>query len=226
MSAGSYLSKIFGASPIRPLQDHMARVLECAEALPPFMEAAQAGDWERAGKQRKELTRLENEADDLKKDIRMHLPSTLFMPVSRSDVLDLLTVQDRVANKAKDVAGLVLGRQMNLPAAIADDYNRFLQRNLDAVRQAHRTVRELNDLMESGFGPAEIEAILRLIDELDDIERDTDELQVPLRSSLFAIEKDLPPIDAMFLYRVIDWTGDIADMAQRVGSRLQLLIAR
>lgn len=226
MSAGSYLSKIFGASPIRPLQDHMARVQECAEALPPFMAAAQAGDWERAGKQRREISRLENEADDLKKDIRMHLPSTLFMPVSRSDVLDLLTVQDRVANKAKDVAGLVLGREMNFPQDLTADYNSFLERNLDAVRQAHRTVRELNDLMETGFGPAETAVILRLIDELDDIERETDDLQVPLRGRLYAIERDLPPIDVMFLYRVIDWTGDIADMAQRVGSRLQLLIAR
>ena len=204
----------------------MARVQECAEALVPFMESAQSGDWELAAKQRREISRLENEADDLKKDIRMHLPSTLFMPVSRSDVLDLLTVQDRVANKAKDVAGLVLGRQMTFPPRLSKDYNSFLQRNLDAVRQAHHTVRELNDLMESGFGPAETEAILRMIDQLDDIERETDDMQVPLRSRLHAIEHDLPPVDVMFLYRVIDWTGDIADMAQRVGSRLQLLIAR
>ena len=43
---------------------------------------------------------------------------------------------------------------------------------------------------------------------------------------VFAIERDLPPIDAMFLYRILDWTGDIGDRAQRVGSRLQLMLAR
>jgi len=29
----------------------------------------------------------------------------------------------------------------------------------------------------------------------------------------------------MFLYQVIQWTGELADQAQRVGSQLQLLIA-
>jgi hypothetical protein len=30
----------------------------------------------------------------------------------------------------------------------------------------------------------------------------------------------------MFLYKIIDKTGGIADRAQRVGSRLQLMLAR
>ena len=29
----------------------------------------------------------------------------------------------------------------------------------------------------------------------------------------------------MFLYKVIDWVGELADRAQKVGSRLQRLIA-
>ena len=47
-----------------------------------------------------------------------------------------------------------------------------------------------------------------------------------IRHALFAIEKELPPIDVMFLYRIIDWVGEVADIAQRVGSRLQLMLAR
>ena len=43
---------------------------------------------------------------------------------------------------------------------------------------------------------------------------------------LFKIEKDLNPIDAMFQYRVLEEIGDLGDLAQRVGSRPQLLLAR
>jgi len=43
---------------------------------------------------------------------------------------------------------------------------------------------------------------------------------------LFDIEKQLPPIDVMFLYRIIELTGDIGDMAERVGRRLELMLAR
>ena len=65
-----------------------------------------------------------------------------------------------------------------------------------------------------------------MITKLDSIESDTDNLQAHIRHKIFAIENDLPPIEVMFLYKIIEWTGDVADRAQNVGSRLQLLLAR
>ena len=38
----SYLSGIFGASPIRPLTEHMNKVVDCADHLLPFVDAALA----------------------------------------------------------------------------------------------------------------------------------------------------------------------------------------
>jgi hypothetical protein len=37
---------------------------------------------------------------------------------------------------------------------------------------------------------------------------------------------DLNPVDVMFLYHIIDWVGDLADLAERVGARLEILLAR
>ena len=31
---------------------------------------------------------------------------------------------------------------------------------------------------------------------------------------------------SMFLYQIIDWVGDLADLAERVGARLEILLAR
>ena len=47
-----------------------------------------------------------------------------------------------------------------------------------------------------------------------------------MRGKVFEMEKDLPPVDVMFIYRVIEWIGDLADLAQRVGSRLEIMLAR
>ena len=55
---------------------------------------------------------------------------------------------------------------------------------------------------------------------------DTDERQVRLNRRVFEIEDSLNPIHAMFLYRTIEKTGDIADMAERVGRRLEVLLSR
>ena len=57
------------------------------------------------------------------------------------------------------------------------------------------------------------------------METRSDQKQAEIRAALFEIEKTLDPIDAMFLYEVISLTGEIADMAERVGRRLELLLS-
>lgn len=224
--AGGYLSGIFGSSPVRPMQQHMDKVHACVSELVPFVEASLKGDLEGMQKQREIISNLEGEADKLKRELRRHLPNTLFMPMSRLDLLDVLTKQDRVANRAKDISGLMLGRKMQLPEAIAEDYLAFVKRAVDACAQAQKAINELDELVETGFGRRAVDLVETMLDELDVIESDTDDMQVRIRATLFAMEHELPPVDVMFYYRVIDWTGDLADRAERVGARLQLMLAR
>lgn len=226
MTPRSYITDLFGSSPIRPLQQHMAKVESCARELITFMDAALAGEWEQAAAQQRLITGCEHEADALKKDLRMHLPKGLFMPVSRPDVLEVLWRQDQIANKTKDIAGLMLGRRMQVPAAISEQVGAFVRRCIDAVAQARAAVDELDELLDTGFSGGEVVRVEEMLHRLDAIESETDAMQVKVRETLFAIERDLPPVDVMFTYQVIDWVGDIADLAQQVGSRLQLMLAR
>lgn len=226
MPAGDFLSNIFGKSPVKPMQHHMEKVFSCVSELVPLFNAVIAEDWDQVGQVQKKISALEGDADDLKKEIRLQLPKGMFMPVSRRDLLEVLTMQDKIANAAKDIAGIILGRHMTIPKLIADDYVKFVQRCVDACNQANRTINELDELVETGFRGHEVKLVQSMIQELDQIEGDTDKLQVTIRHALFTIEKDLPPVDVIFLYKIIDLTGDVADRAQRVGSRLQLLLAR
>lgn len=226
MSPTGYITRIFGASPVRPLQEHFDKAAKCAHKLPKFVEATYREDWRKAGVVREKIINLEHAADDLKREMRLNLPKSIFMPVSRTDVLEMLSVQDRIANKTRDISGLIIGRKMVMPTRLQDLYLRFIKRCLDAVSQAHKTVQGLDELFDSGFGGTEIDLVMEMTRELDKIENDSDSLQVELRAALLEIEQDLPPIDVMFLYKIIDWTGDLGDLAQRVGSRLHLMIAR
>ncbi|WKE64755.1 TIGR00153 family protein [Gallaecimonas kandeliae] len=225
MPANSILG-LFAKSPIRPLQQHMDKVHECCQNLLPFFDAVLADDWEKAGQLRNVISGLEKEADSLKREIRLTLPSGLFMPVERTDLLELVKEQDRIANKAKDIAGRVLGRQLKIPALFATEFRAYLARCLDATALAAKAINELDELLETGFRGREVELVNRMISELDEIEHDTDELQIRLRRQLLAIEKDLNPVDVMFLYSILEWVGDLADRAEGVGSRLELLLAR
>lgn len=226
MAVGDYLSGIFGNSPVRPMQQHMQQVISCVSELVPFFQAVIAQNWDEADKIQANISLMEKEADKLKKQIRLHLPKGMFMPVSRRDLLEVLTMQDRIANAAKDIAGTILGRKMVLPQQIVNDYVPFVQRCVDACLQAQTAINELDELVETGFRGHEVNLVQSMIQELDLIESDTDKLEMKIRHAVYAIEKELPPIDAMFLYKVIERTGDVADRAQQVGSRLQLLLAR
>ena len=219
------LANIFGSSPVQPLEKHVDVAYQCAKQLHPFFKASIGGDWKKAEEAREEISRLEHEADKLKKDIRIRLPKSLFMPVPRQDLLELLLVQDKIANRTKDVSGIVIGRKMQIPAEIAEQFLEFVDRNIDAAKQARKSVRELDELFTAGFKGAEVDLVEDLIEELDRIETDTDDKQADLRHALFEIEKSLDPIDAVFMYKVIELTGEIADMAERVGRRLELLLS-
>jgi len=217
---------LFGRSPIGPMQQHIAKAHECAAQLLPFIEALQAEDWAEAARLQQQIAQLERDADKLKKDVRVHLPKSLFLPVPRSDLLELLSVQDKVANRAKDIAGLMLGRRMVIPEPLFPAFKAIVSRSIDAAAQALKAMNELDELLETGFAGREVTLVERLIEELDRIEHDTDNMQISLRSELYLLEKGLPAVDVMFLYQIIEWIGDVADRAQRVGNRLELLMAR
>lgn len=219
------LANIFGASPVVPLEKHIGIAFSCAKQLRGFFAAVTSGDWKKAESFRAEIEKFEHEADDLKKEIRLNLPKSLFMPVPREDLLELLLVQDKIANRTKDVSGLVLGRKMHIPEQIAEKFLEFVDRNIDAAKQARKSVRELDELFTAGFRGAEVELVSSLIEELDRIETETDDMQAELRAAVFEIETSLNPVDAVFLYQVIERTGEIADMAERVGRRLELLLS-
>lgn len=219
------LSNLFGRSPIKPMQEHMALAVKAASELVGFFEAVTAGDWDLARSIQQQVVKHENEADEIKKQLRLHLPKSLFLPVPRTDLLELLTMQDRIPNRAKDIAGIIMGRRMAIPASMKDQMNEFVRSSVAAAEQALTAINELDELLETGFSGRELTVVENMIKELDDREEKADQLEIGVRTSLFALEAQLPPVDVMFLYNIIDWVGDIANRAHDVGGRLQLLLA-
>lgn len=219
-------SALFGRSPFQPLLAHIVKTSECANQLLPFFDAALGGDWDEARKHREAITHLEHEADELKTQLRLNLPNTMFLPVSRSDLLELISVQDKIANKARDITGIMLGRNMIIPEPLAEPMRDYLRTAVETVEQARKALEELEDLLESGFGRNVSDVMHELIKELHDLEHQADGQQVDIRRQLFQLEGELPPVDVIFLYKIIEWIGELSDRAERVGSRLQILTAR
>jgi predicted phosphate transport protein (TIGR00153 family) len=226
MDFSNPISNLFGKSPIRPLQEHMALVVNCASHLEPFFEAVITDQWDEASKIFDLVASDENDADDLKKQFRLNMPKSLFMPVSRADLLGILAQQDNIANITKDACGIVLGRKMNIPHTLQSDFIGYVNSAIETCEKARKAIEELDELLETGFTGQEVKFVKKLIRELDTQEQKVDKKERKLRHRLFKIEAEIPPVNVMFLYNVIDNIGEVADVAEQVGNQLELLLAK
>jgi predicted phosphate transport protein (TIGR00153 family) len=220
----SLISNLFGQSPIRPMQQHMRAAVECARQILPLFEEMVAGDTAAVAERRREIDRLEHEADRIKNEIRSNLPKRMFLAVERRDMLEILDYQDSIADVAQDIAEIADLRSMVVPKELASAFLELVRRVVSACEQAERVINELDELVETGFRGREVARVDQMIEELSRMETHTDELEERVQRLLFGIEDELG-ISAMFWYRLIDDVGEMADYAERVGNRLRLLTA-
>ena len=223
---GEYFTSIFGKSPFRPVQEHMNLCVSAARKVVDLIAATSAGDYDQVEALQREISGLEGEADTLKSQIRSDLPRGFLLPVARGDLLDLLTRQDKIANRAEDIAGLIYGRQMVIPEELKQSLIDYARVSIAACDQAGLVVEELDELIDSSFSGREADRVIEMIGDVEHRERESDKAQIDLRQLLFALEGELGAVDVMFLYRIIDLVGDLADIAERVGHRVQMMLAQ
>jgi predicted phosphate transport protein (TIGR00153 family) len=220
------IAALFGKSPFGSIQEHMRVVEECAEEVVPLLEALRDRDHDRVLAHKDRIFALEGEADDLKNELRSQLPRSLFMPVDRRDLLDLLNAQDSIADTAQDIAGLVVLRGMEIPRFMSAGILPYARRVVDAVHKCREVIGELDELLEMGFRGRDTERVIDNIQALAVIETDTDDQGMALVGLLFEHHDELNSLEIVYWDRLIDLIGDVADYAEDVGDRLRLLIAR
>src|SRR5580704_5745643 len=98
------IARLFGKSPFAPLQTHMDKVASCIGELPNLFEAVIDQDSHAIQIIGEKISKLEHEADLTKNDIRNHLPKSIFLPLDRSALLDILSLQDAIADQAEEIA--------------------------------------------------------------------------------------------------------------------------
>ncbi|MBF0469945.1 MAG: TIGR00153 family protein [Gammaproteobacteria bacterium] len=220
------IASLLGNSPFKPMQLHMRAVKECTSHVPELFAALIANDDARLKQAQEAIFSKEHEADEIKNNLRAHLPKGLFMPVDRRDLLTLLDSQDSIANTAQDIAGLLMQRKMEVPEEMKDALVEFVQRCVDSSDHAASVIEELDELVEMGFRGREAARVDEMIDSLIAVENETDQMGINLCQILFKHEDEMKPVSVIFWYQLLHEIGALADHAEKVGNRLRLLIAR
>jgi predicted phosphate transport protein (TIGR00153 family) len=211
------IARLFGKSPFAPLQTHMTRVGHCMEKLAEIMSHLPPSD-----KMVEELCKLEHEADLTKNDIRNHLPRNIFLPMERGHFLDILSIQDSIADQAEEI-GLSL-KLRPLDPAFTPDLQLLFKKSYDAFFSARQIIGEINELLESSFGGIEAEKVKSMVEQTALKEYETKKLQRTLTTKLFARGDNLSAPDFYLWVKLIESVSNISIISERLANRIRMVL--
>ena len=213
-------------SPFGQLLDHMEKIKECINILGNGLIKYYKGDYKDFSELAENVSKLEHEADIIKRNLRNHLPSSLFMPVDKGKFMWALREQDKILDHAENLVRMLNIRHTEIPKELQDvfiDHAKLVMKTVDAMNDA---VNNIRDLVETSFVKREREQTKKLIRKVHKYEWEADQMKYEMTKGIYKLEKKLDPMDVYHLLKIADWVDDIADHAENVADWIRAMIAR
>jgi predicted phosphate transport protein (TIGR00153 family) len=215
---------LFGKSPFAPLQSHMELVNACVTLLPELFVALEKKDRAALETIAQKISAFEHDADLTKNDIRNHLPKSLYLPVDRSNLLDILSIQDSIADNAEDVAVLLTLAPLELSPELRTEFFDFLKANIASYEQVRKITKEMHELLESSFGGNEAEKVKGMVDQVATKEHEVDLLQRKLLIKFFGKGEEMSQVSFHLWQKVFEAVGAISNLAEKLANRIRTML--
>ncbi|MEZ5315344.1 MAG: TIGR00153 family protein [Chlamydiales bacterium] len=218
------LARIFGRSPFAPLQTHMEKVAICVKKLVSLFDALSKKDYQLIALIAKEVSQLEHEADLTKNEIRNNLPTGLFLPIARTSLLEILALQDNIADRIEDAAVLLTFGNLEILPFFESELQSFLEKNLETFDGVYKIIQEMDQLLESSFGGKEAEKVRKIVDEVAFKEHECDLVQRSLLKKMFQ-DCDQISNPTFFLWmKVIQEIASLSDGSEKLANRVRMTL--
>lgn len=215
---------LFGRSPFAPLRKHMEKVAQCVFKLTELFEALERKDIPQLEKVAEEISTLEHDADEIKNEIRDHLPKTLFLPIDRGNILKILSLQDSIADRAEDVAVITVIKPLEMIDSLREDFYPFLAKNLDCFNGTYEIIEELHELLESSFGGAEAKKVRAMVDHVALQEQEVDRLQRKLIQKLIDSESRLTFVTYDLWQKIFTGIASISNISESLAFSVRITL--
>lgn len=218
------IARLFGKSPFAPLQTHMEKVSACIKKLKEIFEAVFEQDQSKIEMLVPVLSKLEHEADLTKNDIRNHLPTSLFLPIDRSQILDILALQDSIADKAEEIGNFLTIRPLESLAEFSDELKVLFDKNISAFEDTLQVTKEMEKLLEASFGGVEAQRVKAMVDKTSYKEYESDLLKHKLLKHFFN-EADNLSTPMFYLWtHLIEEIGNISHLSEKLAIRIRMIL--
>ncbi len=216
----STIGKLFGRSPFGQIQLHMEQVIKCVQKMSEAIEAAESGRYDELDRYSLEVSQLEHQADQIKNDIRGRLLKRVFMPIDRAEVLEIVLLQDALADTAEDVCKVLTFKKLPFPADCSEEFSEFFRLNLLAFEIVAKIIRQLDELIESGFGGVEAERVRALATETAYTEHQADLVQVKLLKKIYAHDHEMSHGEFHLWMRFTNVLSQISNVSEELADRV------
>ncbi len=116
------------------LKKHAHLVLECTERVYLSLEAYHSKNIKRLEEIAKHIFEIEKEADQLKRNIREHLPKGIILPVERFELFMYLKEQDAIADAAEKILNWLSFKYMEIPEELFKKIEELLTKSIDSLK--------------------------------------------------------------------------------------------
>ncbi len=217
------LSSLFHESPFINLQKHADKVKECAHLFRDTAVCHIDEACEEFNMLTERVSQLEHQADDIKRNIRNHLPKGILMPVDKFQFLHYLREQDKVLDQVEEALFWLSFRPRSIPQEVADDIHNLIQAVIPPIESLSDLVALATQYFKNRSQATrnEVKAMIR---DIRKYEGEADNMERGLKFKIFGVIKD--PMAVFHLIQLVEIVGDIADHAQNASDRMRAMIAR
>jgi uncharacterized protein len=215
---------LFVTSPFDGLHEHAEKVKECAWAFQQAVECHFTKNCKAFDEFRKEVNRMESDADAIKRRIRGHIPKGTMMPVDKFQLFRYLREQDQVLDAVEDaLEWLAYRSQKEIPEIFEKDIFLLVDAVIEPIEILIQMVDEARKYFKT-FSEKQRIVVKEIIHSLRKKEHDADVIEDQIKLKVFNLSSD--PITVFHTVRLAEIIGSIADHAENAGDMMRAMIAR
>ncbi|MFZ0441801.1 MAG: TIGR00153 family protein [Methanobacterium sp.] len=200
-------------------KEHVELVYECLNQLRILMEYYYKNDFKFIDKKVEEISKLEHDADDIRRKMEIEFFKGAFLPFDREDRIILAEDVDSVADIIQETAfGICLAR-INFPSGYKEDFSELMVSIYETVTALKKCI----ELLDEDLGEALTKAheVERLEDAVDKIER-----KILKRLYISYKNQEINILTQIELKSTVLRLGNIADRAENASDRVPIIVAK
>jgi predicted phosphate transport protein (TIGR00153 family) len=215
---------MFITSPFEGLQEHAEKVKECAGVFQRAIECIIEDRCEDFEHFRKDIDKLESEADAIKRRIRGHLPKGTLLVVDKFELFRYLREQDKVLDVVEEgLDWLSFRASAGIPQVLEKDFMILVEAVMDPIEQLSKMVAEARKYFSS-FSENQRILVKDMIRTLRQYEHEADKLEDAIKEKIFNSIDD--GVAVYHLIRLTEIIGSIADHAENAGDMMRAMVAK